>query len=292
MGDERPVTERTGQMLRENKIKLKKSLGQNFLTDANVLDKMIEAADVDRETVALEIGAGIGALTERLASVTGKVIAVEIDGRLIPILKQTFASQSHVQIEQGDILTIDIPQLLKTHAQPFKRSVVIANLPYYITSAIIMRLLELDWSFHRFVFMLQKEVSERILAQPGSKDYGILSIAVQYYAVPERVARVPAHVFIPRPKVESAVIRLTPHARPPVDVIDRYRFFSVVQASFKERRKTIANNLQAHLFVHWDKARVNEWLTNLQIDPRRRAETLTLAEFARLSNALPDEGVS
>lgn len=292
MGDERPVTERTGQLLRENKLKLKKSLGQNFLTDATVLDKMIAAADVDRETVALEIGAGIGALTERLAEVTGKVIAVEIDDRLIPILQHTFAPQSHVQIVQGDILTIDIPQLLKKHGQPFKRSVVIANLPYYITSAIIMRLLELDGSFYCFVFMLQKEVSERILAQPGNKNYGILSIAVQYYAIPERVARVPAHVFIPRPKVESVVIRLTPHARPPVDVIDRDRFFSIVKASFKERRKTIANNLQAHLFVHWDKTRVNEWLMNLEIDPIRRAETLSLAEFARLSNALCGQGIS
>lgn len=289
MDQRRPVTERTGQVLRENRLKLKKSLGQNFLTDARVLEKMVAAADIDTDTGVLEIGSGIGSLTEHLAEAAGVVIAVEIDKRFIPILQKTFAAQSHVHIEQGDILTLNIPKLLQKYFATLKRVSVVANLPYYITSAVIMRLLELNWPFHRLVLMMQKEVAERMLAQPGSKDYGMLTVAVRYYAFPEKVARVPAHVFIPRPHVDSIVISLTPYAHPPVDVQSREQFFSVVKASFSERRKTLANNLLSHLVTDWDKTRLNAWLANLGIDPSRRAETLSLAEFARISNALNEK---
>lgn len=289
MNQKRPITERTGEVLRENRLKLKKSLGQNFLTDARVLDKMVAAADIDRDTGVLEVGPGVGSLTEHLAEAAGAVIAVEIDKRFIPILQSTFADQSHVYIEQGDILTLNIPKLLQDHFATLKRVSVVANLPYYITSAVIMRLLELDWPFHRLVLMMQKEVAERMLAKPGSKDYGVLSVAVHYYASLEKVARVPAHVFIPRPQVDSIVVSLIPYAHPPVDIQSREQFFSIVKASFRERRKTLANNLHAHLFTDWDKSQLNAWLTDLGIDPSRRAETLSLAEFARISNAMYEE---
>lgn len=288
MGDQRSVTGRTSQVLRDYRLKPKKSLGQNFLTDSRVLDKMVRAADIDKETGVLEVGPGIGSLTERLANVAGKVVAVEIDKRLIPILENTFASYDHVQIVCGDILALDVPKVLKEHLSGCRRTTVVANLPYYITSAVIMKLLELNWSFYRLVLMMQKEVAERVLAKPGSKDYGVLSVAVQYYATPEKVARVPAHVFVPRPHVDSAVLSLTPHKTSPAFVANRELFFAVVKSSFKERRKTLANNLNAHLFTDWNKSQVNEWLNRVGIDPRRRAETLSLAEFARISNALSD----
>ena len=169
MGDQRSVTGRTSQVLRDYRLKPKKSLGQNFLTDSRVLDKMVRAADIDKETGVLEVGPGIGSLTERLANVAGKVVAVEIDKRLIPILENTFASYDHVQIVCGDILALDVPKVLKEHLSSCKRTTVVANLPYYITSAVIMKLLELNWSFYRLVLMMQKEVAERVLAKPGAK---------------------------------------------------------------------------------------------------------------------------
>lgn len=286
-----PITERTGHVLRQHALKPKKSLGQNFLTDAHVLNKMIAAAEIDANTGVLEVGPGIGTLTERLAKTAGSVLAVEIDGRLIPILERAFARDNNVHIEHGDILTLDVKKLMTAYFSGLKRTVVVANLPYYITSPVMMRLLKLGLPFERLVLMMQKEVGERLLARPGSKDYGLLTVAVNYYAVPDKIARVPSHVFIPRPHVDSVVIRLTPHRAPPVHIQSQERFFLVVRAGFRERRKTLANNLKSHLLPDWDKAEVNQWLMQLEIDPVRRAETLSLHEFARISNALAVEDV-
>lgn len=280
-----PLTGRTGKVLREHRLKPKKSLGQNFLTDARVLDKIVTAANIDADTGVLEVGPGLGTLTEQLAQRAGVVLAIEIDQRLIPVLGQEFAGVDHVHIELGDILTLDVKKLMAQYFKGCQRVVVVANLPYYITSPVMMRLLELKFPFDCLVLMMQKEVAERLLASPGRKDYGLLTVAVQYYAVVEMIARVPAHVFIPRPQVDSAVIRLTPHRTSPVRVTSDEQFFRVVRAGFKERRKTLANNFKSHLFPDWDKAQINDWLTQLHIEPSRRAETLSLEEFARISNA-------
>lgn len=285
MENKRPLTRETGTILRRYALKPKKSLGQNFITDSHVLEKMIAAAQLDKQTGVLEIGPGIGALTERLAQSAGRVLAVEIDRRLISLLKETFAHTDNVYIEQGDILAVDVDKLMATYFQECRRTVVVANLPYYITSAVIMRLLELNWPFASYVYMLQKEVGERIAAKPGNKHYGLLSIAVQFYARPERVARVPAHVFIPRPRVDSVIIRLQPHEKPPVDVRSVEHFFRVARAGFKERRKTVTNNLKAHLLVEWEKQEIRAWLSRLGIDPNARVETLALDELAVISNA-------
>lgn len=281
-----PLTGRTGKVLREHHLKPKKSLGQNFLTDARVLEKMVAAANVDVNTGVLEVGPGLGALTEQLAQRAGAVVAIEIDQRLIPVLRQEFTGMDHVHIEWGDILTLDVKKLMMQYFKGSERVVVVANLPYYITSPVMMRLLELTFPFDCLVLMIQKEMAERLLASPGHKDYGLLTIAVKYYAAAEMITRVPAHVFIPRPKVDSAVIRLTPHPVPPVRVESEEQFFRIVRAGFKERRKTLANNFKSHLFPDWDKTRINEWLNQFHIDPSRRAETLSLEEFARISNAL------
>lgn len=288
MESERPITARTGQLLRDYALQPKKSLGQNFLTDPHVLDKMIAAAALDRQTGVLEVGPGVGALTERLSAAAGAVLAVEIDRRLVPVLQENFADTANVHIVQGDILALDVAHLIHTRLVGMQKYVVVANLPYYITSAVIMHVLAAGVPFERLVFMTQKEVAERMAAQPGGKDYSMLSVAVQYYASVKTVARVPAHVFIPRPKVDSAVVCLEPHQTAPVAVQSEETFFSVVQSGFRERRKTLANNIKTHLLPDWSKAQVNEWLTGLDIDPQRRAETLSQAEFARISNALDD----
>lgn len=285
MDPNRPITRKTGQLLHEHRLHLKKSLGQNFITDSRVLDKMLAAAQIDLLTGVLEIGPGLGALTERLAQAAATVVAVEIDSRFIPILSDMFQDQDHVMIKQGDILKLDVNKLMDTYMQGVERTCVVANLPYYVTSPVIMRMLECRWPFENMVFMVQKEVAERMISPPGTKAYGLLSVAVQYYARVERVANVPTHVFIPRPNVSSAVIKLTPHTTPSVQVASTAHFFSIVRAGFRERRKTLANNLAAHIFDGWRKSQVVEWLTEQGIDPSRRAETLTLEEFANLSNA-------
>lgn len=291
MLNRRPIAERTRQILRDHALQLKKSLGQNFLTDSRTLEKIVAAADIDGETGVFEIGPGIGALTERLAAYAASVVCVEIDKRFIPILEKELAPRPNVFVKHGDILDVDVPNLIQTHFQRCLRVTAVGNLPYYITSPVIMRLLELERPFDRIVLLVQKEVAERMLASPGSKAYSMLSVAVQYYAALKKIANVPAHVFVPRPQVESVIVQLTPYTAPPVHVASTSQFFTVVRASFRERRKTLTNNLTSHLFTDWDKSRVNEWLTALDIDPSRRAETLSIAEFARMTNALTREHV-
>ncbi|MFC7443371.1 16S rRNA (adenine(1518)-N(6)/adenine(1519)-N(6))-dimethyltransferase RsmA [Laceyella putida] len=276
----KPISARTRELLNTYGLTLKKSLGQNFLTDSHVLDKIIRAAGLSQESGVIEIGPGIGALTERLAGHAGKVVAVELDGRLVPVLKDLFQNHPHVEIIHGDALEVDLEAIIREHLQDAETLHVVANLPYYVTSPILVRLLTERYPLTNIVIMIQKEVADRLAAKPGTKDYSSLSVLVQYFAEAEEVARVPSHVFVPRPQVDSAVARLTLRSRPAVDVKNEELFFKVVRAAFAQRRKTLLNTLHANLLPKVDKAQVEEWLKEAGIDPKRRGETLDLQEFA------------
>ncbi|MEF3306536.1 16S rRNA (adenine(1518)-N(6)/adenine(1519)-N(6))-dimethyltransferase RsmA [Paenibacillus sp. GYB003] len=277
---------RTKEVIRKHGFTLKKSLGQNFLTDANILHKIAASAGLDSAKGVLEIGPGIGALTQQLAKAAGKVVAVEIDGRLLPILEETLAPYPHVSVVHGDVLKIDLDALWREHFSGCSKVSVVANLPYYVTTPIIMKLLDRKLPLEYIVVMIQREVAERMSAKPGGKEYGSLSIAVQYYAETEIVAIVPPTVFIPQPNVDSAVIRLKLREAPPVHVEDEALFFDVVHACFAQRRKTISNNLLAGLFDKASKPAMEAILADCGIDPSRRGETLAIDEYARLSNAI------
>ncbi len=279
---------KTNELLKKYDIKLKKSLGQNFLVDPNILNNIVAAAELDATKGALEIGPGIGALTQHLAEAAGRVVAVEIDQRLFPVLKETLADYSHVQLIHGDILKIDLEELFQEHFQEVSRVSVVANLPYYVTTPIVMKLLEARLPLEHIVVMVQKEVAERMGAAPGTKQYGSLSVAVQYYCEPKVVAIVPGSVFIPRPDVDSAVIRLTVRSKPPVEVKDELFFFEVMQSCFVQRRKTLWNNLISK-FGKDHKEQLTRALDHCNIDPSRRGETLSIAEFARLAEQIQEE---
>ncbi|KAA9003586.1 16S rRNA (adenine(1518)-N(6)/adenine(1519)-N(6))-dimethyltransferase RsmA [Paenibacillus spiritus] len=283
---------RTKEIIARHGFSFKKSLGQNFLIDRNILDKIVGAAELTKEDGALEIGPGIGALTERLADQAGAVTAVEIDRRLIPILEEVLAPHPHVKVRNDDVLKVDLKALFEEDFASVQGVSVVANLPYYVTTPILMKLLEEKLPLKNIVVMIQKEVAERMAASPGGKDYGSLSIAVQYYSEPELICTVPHTVFIPQPNVESAVIRLKVRETPPVEVQDEQHFFGVVQASFTQRRKTIANNLKARYFAKEGRERLEELLAEAGIEPSRRGETLSLEEFARLSDVLLAAGVA
>ncbi|MDQ6420765.1 16S rRNA (adenine(1518)-N(6)/adenine(1519)-N(6))-dimethyltransferase RsmA [Paenibacillus sp. LHD-117] len=282
---------RTKEIIAKYGFSFKKSLGQNFLIDRNVLNNIVAAAGLDETKGALEIGPGIGALTGRLAETAGRVTAIEIDQRLIPILTDIFAEEEHVTVIHGDVLKIDLPELFRKQFDGLAGVSVVANLPYYVTTPILMKLLEERLPLEHIVVMIQKEVAQRMAAKPGGKEYGSLSVAVQYYCVPELVCTVPHTVFIPQPNVDSAVIKLTLRDKPAVDVPDEAFFFRVVQASFAQRRKTLANNLTAFVGKERREA-LNELLTAIGIDPGRRGETLSLEEFALLSRSLRDAGLA
>ncbi len=279
---------KTNDLLKKYDIKLKKSLGQNFLVDPNILRNIVAAADLDESKGALEIGPGIGALTQHLADVAGRVVAVEIDQRLFPVLKETLAEYPNVQLIHGDILKIDLEELLKEHFQDMSQVSVVANLPYYVTTPIVMKLLEARLPLEHIVVMVQKEVAERMGAAPGTKQYGSLSVAVQYYCEPKVVAIVPGSVFIPRPDVDSAVIRLTVRSKPPVEVKDELFFFEVMQSCFVQRRKTLWNNMVSK-FGKDNKDQLIRALERSNIDPSRRGETLSIAEFACLAEMIQEE---
>jgi 16S rRNA (adenine1518-N6/adenine1519-N6)-dimethyltransferase len=277
---------RTNDLLKKHGVVLKKSLGQNFLVDPNILYKIVSAAGLDKNKGVLEIGPGIGALTQQLAKEAGKVVAVEIDQRLLPLLKETLSAYPHANVIHGDVLKVDLRALFADQFDGCDKVSVIANLPYYITTPIIMKLLEEKLPLEHIVVMIQKEVAERMSAKPGGKEYGSLSIAVQYYCEPEVVAIVPYTVFIPRPNVDSAVIKLKVREEPAVQVDDEEFFFDVVQASFVQRRKTIYNNLAARYFTKETKGQLEPILLEAGIEPSRRGETLSMQEYARLSHCL------
>lgn len=282
---------RTKEIIQRHGFAFKKSLGQNFLIDQNILSKIVGAAELDDTKGALEIGPGIGALTQKLAETAAKVTAVEIDQRLIPILKEVLEPYPHIQIVHGDVLKLDLKTLIETEYAGLSGISVVANLPYYVTTPIIMKLLEEHLPLENIVVMIQKEVAERMAAAPGGKEYGSLSIAVQYYCEPELVCIVPHTVFIPQPNVDSAVIRLKVRKEPPVAVDNEEFFFDVVQASFAQRRKTISNNLKSRFFAKEGREELERLLQEAEIVPSRRAETLSLQEFARLSNVLLRAGL-
>ncbi|TRY24651.1 16S rRNA (adenine(1518)-N(6)/adenine(1519)-N(6))-dimethyltransferase RsmA [Brevibacillus sp. LEMMJ03] len=277
---------RTREILEKYGFSFKKSLGQNFLIDTNILHNIVAAAELDKGKAALEIGPGIGALTEQLGRAAGRVVAVEIDQRLLPILAETLAPYENVEVVHGDVLELDLRALLADKLAGYEQVSVVANLPYYVTTPILMKLLEERLPLEHIVVMIQKEVADRIAAKPGTKDYGSLSVAAQFFAETEVAMVVPASVFIPRPNVDSAVIKLTIRKQPPVEVDDEALFFRVVRACFAQRRKTLLNNLMNGLFDKTQKDDVVRLLAELGIDPGRRGETLGIEEFARLANAI------
>ncbi|MFO7153684.1 MAG: 16S rRNA (adenine(1518)-N(6)/adenine(1519)-N(6))-dimethyltransferase RsmA [Caldicoprobacter oshimai] len=266
-------------------VNFKKSLGQNFLIDRNILMKIIQAAELDRQDVVLEIGAGIGTLTRELANAAKLVVAIEIDKRLFPILNETLAGCSNVELIQGDVLKLDVKQLVQKYfgQRPFK---VVGNLPYYITTPVLMMFLESNLPFEAMVVMVQKEVAQRMTAVAGTKDYGMLSIAVQYYTCPEIVAVASANVFIPPPKVDSAIVLLRKRPNPPVHVQDPTVFFKVVKAAFGQRRKTVLNALTALEMEGVDKQKLQDMLKKCNIDPKMRGEDLAIQQYADMANAL------
>jgi len=275
---------RTKEILERHGFTFKKSLGQNFLIDTNILHNIVSVAGLTEEKAAVEIGPGIGALTEQLARTAGKVIAIEIDRRLLPILAETLAPYGNVEVVHGDVLRLDLRSLVAEKLAGFKKISVVANLPYYVTTPILMKLLEERLPLENIVVMVQKEVADRIAAKPGTKDYGSLSIAAQFYATAEIAMLVPAQVFVPRPNVDSAVIRLKVREKPAVEVDDENLFFRVVKSAFAQRRKTLLNNLMNGLFPKERKEEVLQMLQEIGIDPVRRGETLDMEEFARLAN--------
>lgn len=277
---------RTKEILTKYKFSFKKSLGQNFLIDLNILQRIVGAAELTERSGAIEIGPGIGALTEQLAKRTRKVVAFEIDQRLLPVLKDTLSPYPHVSIIHEDVLQANVKAVIAEQFEGIEDLMIVANLPYYVTTPILMKLLEEQLPVRGIVVMIQKEVAERIAAKPGSKEYGSLSIAVQYYAEAETVFTVPTTVFIPQPNVESAVLRLTLRKEPAVEVQDEAFFFRVVKASFAQRRKTIFNNLVHGFGGKESREAVQEALLDIDIDPKRRGETLSLEEFAKLSDRL------
>ncbi|MFK3961805.1 16S rRNA (adenine(1518)-N(6)/adenine(1519)-N(6))-dimethyltransferase RsmA [Guptibacillus hwajinpoensis] len=276
---------RTKEILSKHGFTFKKSLGQNFLIDSNVLTKIVDQAKLSPNSGAIEIGPGIGALTEKLAKQAKKVVAFEIDQRLLPILEDTLSPYPHVHIRHSDVLEADVRQVIEEEFEEGQDLMVVANLPYYVTTPILMKLLEEKLPVRGIVVMIQKEVAERIAAKPGSKEYGSLSLAVQYHAVAKTALTVPKTVFVPKPNVDSSVLHLELRQEPPVDLLDEAYFFEVIRASFGQRRKTLLNNLQNNLLSKEQKPMIEEVLQETGIDGTRRGETLSMEEFAALSNA-------
>ena len=275
----------TAAILEKYKFHFQKKYGQNFLIDANIVNKIVEAAAITKEDCVIEIGPGIGTLTQYLAEAAGSVIAVEIDNNLIPILEDTLSEYPNASVIHGDILKVDLNKLVmeKNQGKPVK---VVANLPYYITTPIIMELLESHLPIDSITVMVQKEVADRMEVGPGTKDYGALSLAVQYYSSPKIMINVPKTCFIPQPNVGSAVIRLTLHDNPPVKVSDEALLFQIIRASFNQRRKTLVNSLSNGGICN--KEVIVLALQHMGLSESIRGEALTLEEFAQLSNEIKE----
>ena len=274
---------KTIEVIQKYQFAFQKRFGQNVLIDAHVLEKIVSAAGITTDDCVLEIGPGIGTMTQYLAESAGQVIAVEIDTNLLPILTDTLKDYSNVKVINQDILKVDINELVKEYnnGRPIK---VVANLPYYITTPIIMGLFESNVPIDNITVMVQKEVADRMQVGPGSKDYGALSLAVQYYASPYIVANVPPNCFIPRPNVGSAVIRLTRYQEPPVQVKDPKLMFKLIRASFNQRRKTLQNGLNNSPEISFSKEEITKAIESLGVSPSVRGEALSLEQFAQLAN--------
>ncbi len=277
----------TIEVLQKYNFAFQKRFGQNFLIDTHVLEKIIASAQITKDDFVLEIGPGIGTMTQYLAEAAREVAAVEIDHTLIPILADTLKDWDNVTVINDDILKVDIRALAleKNQGRPIK---VVANLPYYITTPIIMGLFENQVPIDSITIMVQKEVADRMQVGPGTKDYGALSLAVQYYAKPQIVANVPPNCFMPRPKVGSAVIRLERYEKPPVDVNDEKMMFRIIRASFNQRRKTLVNGLKNSPEIHFSKEQIEQALESCGLSLNIRGEALTLEQFAQLANAFDE----
>ncbi len=278
----------TLEVIKKYDFAFQKRFGQNFLIDANIVEAIVNRADITKDDCVLEVGPGIGTMTQYLCEAAGKVIAVEIDKNLIPILNETLNDYDNVRVINEDILKLDIKSLAdeENAGNPIK---VVANLPYYITTPIIMGLFESHVPIDSITIMVQKEVADRMQVGPGTKDYGALSLAVQYYAKPEIVLNVPASCFMPRPNVDSAVIRLTRHIEPVVTVKDEKLMFDIIRASFNQRRKTLVNGLTNASYLNFSKDMIVKALDVMGLSPSVRGETLTLSQFAELSDLLMQE---
>jgi 16S rRNA (adenine1518-N6/adenine1519-N6)-dimethyltransferase len=277
---------KTKEIINRYDFAFKKNFGQNFLIDERVLNKIIAAADITEEDTVLEVGPGIGTLTQALAKSAKKVIAVEIDKTLVPILGEVLADYNNIEIINNDILKVDVAELAEQNGG--KALKLVANLPYYITTPIIMGILEQKLPVESITVMIQKEVALRMQAAPSTKDYGALSLAVQYYCEPYLVANVPQNCFMPRPNVDSAVIRLTPHKNPPVVAKNEQLMFKLIKVAFSQRRKTLLNCIFNSNEWGLDKEQIASLLVQCGFDERVRGETLTLEDFARLSDTLND----
>ena len=275
----------TIEILQKYNFSFRKKFGQNFLIDGNILEKIVDAAQITETDCVLEIGPGIGTMTQYLAERAKSVVAVEIDANLIPILQDTLSTYNNVKIINQDILKVDINHIVEEQngGNPIK---IVANLPYYITTPIIMSLLENHVKLQSITIMVQKEVADRMQAGPGTKDYGALSLAVQYYTKPEIIAKVPASCFMPRPNVDSTVIRLTRYEQPPVEALDEEYLFAVIRASFNQRRKTLINGLSNAGNLGICKERAAAVLEQMGLPAQIRGEALTLEQFAEFSNYL------
>lgn len=288
MGEKLVSPQRTIEIIKKYEFTFRKKFGQNFLIDERVIERIIHAADISKEDCVLEIGPGIGALTQYLANSAGRVVAVEIDQKLIPILEDTLSGFDNVTVINRDILKTDLQEIADTWhgGKPLK---VVANLPYYITTPIIMGLLEKKAPISSVTVMVQKEVADRMQAGPGSKEYGALSLAVQYYSDPQTVAIVPPNCFIPRPSVESAVVALRNVGEGKVPVQDEKLMFALIRASFNQRRKTLANGIKNAAGLSFSREQVVAALEQMDLDANARGETLSLAQFARLADLLGGE---
>ena len=282
----------TRAILERHGFTFKKSFGQNFLTDTNILQKIVDTAEIDKKVNVIEIGPGIGALTEFLAESAAEVMAFEIDDRLVPILADTLRDFDNVTVVNQDILKVDLTQYIAEFKNPDLPIKVVANLPYYITTPILMHLIESGIPFSEFVVMMQREVADRISAQPNTKAYGSLSIAVQYYMTVKVAFVVPRTVFVPAPNVDSAILKMVRRTQPAVAVQDEKFFFKVSKASFVHRRKTLWNNLTSYFGKSEEtKDKLTAALERADLSPRVRGEALSLEEFARLADALKTEGL-
>ena len=282
----------TKAVLERHGFTFKKSFGQNFLTDTNILQKIVDTAEIDKNVNVIEIGPGIGALTEFLTENAAEVMAFEIDERLVPILEDTLRDHDNVKVINEDVLKADLQTRVKEFENPNLPIKVVANLPYYITTPILMHLIESKIPFEEFVVIMQKEVADRISAEPNTKAYGSLSIAVQYYMTAKVAFVVPRTVFVPAPNVDSAILKMTRRKQPLVEVKDEDFFFRVSKASFVHRRKTLWNNLTSHFGKSEEvKNKLEQALENATIKPSIRGEALSISDFARLSDALREAGL-